>query len=294
MSDLLTHWALFDDARRLLHFDSHVDPLLLEILDETERVARLGALARGGTWWTGRILRAARDDQKPANARWRQKLGFGLGGLLHFPADYEFKPMIGAMMSKTGLSKREVSAYFDCHVFREVYASGDAQPFTRFLLAQNATQPGREMEAFVYALFQRALLSAHTLAPDKENFDEWMDNLLDQIQPFTIDIELYTDVWANPDAAKIEALEVETSFYRAENSLIQLAKRAREGGAVAHSELDEALRNADASGYPNALRMCVEIMREASAFWRGQTDETPDVGQNKVMERANAAAGGKY
>ena len=294
MSDLLTHWALFDDARRLLHFDGHVDPLLLEILDETEGVARLGALARGGTWWTGRVLRAARADQKPGEARWRQKLGFGLGGLLHFPADYEFKPMIGAMMRATGLSKREVSAYFDCHVFREVYASGDEEPFTKFLLSQNATQPGREMEAFVYALFQRALLSAHTLAPDKDNFDDWMNNLLDQIQPFTIDIELYSGIWANPDAKKIEALEVETSFYRADNALIRLARRAQSGGKATQAELDEALRRADASGYSNALRMCVEIMREASAFWRGQTDETPDVGQSKVMERANTAAGGKY
>ena len=198
------------------------------------------------------------------------------------------------MMSKTGLSKREVSAYFDCHVFRHVYMQGDEEPFTRFLLAQNATQPGREMEAFVYALFQRALLSSHTLAPDKANFDEWMDNLLDQIQPFTIDIELYVDVWANPDSQKIEALEVETTFYRAEDAIIQMARALQNGGNASQTEIDAALENPGTSGYATGLRMCVEIMRQASRFWRGESDETPDVSQGKTMEKANVAAGGKY
>ena len=294
MSDLLTHWAFFDDARRLLRTDKHIEPLLLDVLNETESIARLGALARGGTWWTGHILREARENQQRNDARWRQKLGFGLGGLLHYPADYEFKPLIGAMMTKTGLSKREVSAYFDCHVFRHVYMQGDEEPFTRFLLAQNATQAGREMEAFVYALFQRALLSSHTLAPDKENFDEWMDNLLDQIQPFPIDIELYVDIWANPDAQKIEDLEVETTFYRATDPITQMARALQNGGSASQSEIDAALANPGSSGYATGLRMCVAIMREASRFWRGETDEVPDVSQGKVMEKANAAAGGKY
>ena len=91
MSDLLTHWAFFDDARRFLRHDDQIEPLLLEILNESNGVARLGALARGGPWWCERILRAARENPQSDDPRWRQKLGFGLGGLIHFPADYEFK-----------------------------------------------------------------------------------------------------------------------------------------------------------------------------------------------------------
>ena len=49
MSDLLTHWAIFDDARRLLRIDSHIEPLLREIVDETESIARLGALRAAET-----------------------------------------------------------------------------------------------------------------------------------------------------------------------------------------------------------------------------------------------------
>ena len=34
-----------------------------------------------------------------------------------------------------------------------------------------------------------------------------------------------------------------------------------------------------ASGYARCLKMGVEVLRQASRFWRGETDETPDVSQ---------------
>ena len=277
MSDLITHWAVFDDARRLAQFDAHIEPLLLDVLGETAGVARLGALSRGGGWWTGPILRAGREAQKPDDARWRQKLGYALGGLLHYPADFEFKPLMRRLVADVpGASQREVYAYQDCHVFREVYGSGQHQPFSPYFLAPNASNAGRELEAFVGALFQRALLSSHTLDPDRANFDDWLDNLIDKVQPLYIDVELYVRVWNAPDPAKIAAYEIETTFYRADDAMIGLARR---DGAISPRELDVALANPGASGYARCLKMGVEVLREASRFWRGETDATPDVSQ---------------
>ena len=115
-----------------------------------------------------------------------------------------------------------------------------------------------------------------------------------QIQPFTVDIELYVDIWRNPDPQKIKDLEVETTFYRESDPIIMKARELQRGGDITQTEIDELIENPGASGYATGLRMCLEKIREASQFWRGETDATPDVSQKKVMERANAAAGGKY
>ena len=280
MSDLITHWAVFDDARRLAAFDPRIEPLFLDILNETADVARLGALSRGGNWWTGQILRAARENQTPDDARWRQKLAYGLGGLLHYPADFEFKALMKRLVKEVpGATTREVYAYQDCHVFREVYASGQEQPFSPHFLAPNDTEAGRELELLVRALFQRALLSSHTLAPDRANFDGWLDNLLDKVQPLYVDVGLYVAVWNAPDPQKIAAYEIETAFYGADDLMIQLARRAGNGGQISQSELDEALQNPGQSGYARALMLGVQVLRDATRFWRGETDETPDVSQ---------------
>ena len=280
MSDLLTHWAVFDDARRLANCDSHVEPLFVDILNETDDIARLGALSRGGNWWTGQILRATRADQKPGEARWRQKIAYALGGLLHYPADYKYKPLMKRLVKEIeGANTREVYAYQDCHVFREVYGSGQDAPFSPHFLAPNSSETGRELERFVRALFQRSLLSSHTLAPDRQNFDEWLDNLLDKVQPLYIDVGLYVSVWSDPDPAKIAAYEVETTFYGKDDAIIRLARRIQNGESIEQSELDKVLAAPGASHYAECLQIGVRVLREATQFWRGETDQTPDVSQ---------------
>ena len=280
MSDLLTHWAVFDDARRLAAQDAQVEPFFNEILDETADVARLGALSRGGNWWTGQILRAARAHPQPDDARQRQKIGYALGGLLHYPADYKYKPLMKRLVREIpGATTREVYAYQDCHVFREVYGGGKDAPFSPHFLAPNDSAQGRELERFVRALFQRSLLSSHTLDPDRQNFDAWLDHLLDKVQPLYIDVELYVGVWQNPDPAKIKAYEIETTFYQKDDAIIRLARRIQNGENIEQTELEKVLVHPGASDYAECLKMGVEVLREATRFWRGQTDETPDVSQ---------------
>lgn len=179
-------------------------------------------------------------------------------------------------------SHREVSAYFDSHIFRKVYLAGNEEPFSRFLLEENSTAPGNALDAFVRALFQRALLTSHTLAPDMENFDSWLDNLLSKIQPLYIDIALYVRVFQNPDPQKMEQFKVESEFYCDDDPLIQLARRVQNGGNFLPEELERALQaDVNRSGFAECLRRGVLLLREASAFWRGDISDPPDVTQNK-------------
>jgi hypothetical protein len=187
-------------------------------------------------------------------------------------------------------SIREISAYYDSHVFRKVYLAGHEKPFSQFLLASNSTQPGQALEAFIHTLFQRTLLPSHTLAPDMQDFDGWLDNLLDKIQPLYIDINLYTRVFTAPDPAKTAAFRVETDFYNDEDPLIVLARAASRGEAVMIGDLENALQEeANQSGYAECLRMGVNLLRRASAF--EDATEPPDMKQNTKWRVAVKSSG---
>jgi hypothetical protein len=304
MSDLLTHWAIFEDLRRLSQHDPAIDPLFASILQEEREFARLGAISRGGSVFVPHILQRARQEWDTASDRvlLRRKLAYALGGVTHFPTDHVFKPLMSElaqadwndthyqMQGRGNLRAdahtnedaiHEISAYYDVYVFRQVYLSGAEEPFNRFLLAENNTDPGRALGEFVYALFQRALLASHTFDPDKKNLDAWIDNLIAKVQPLYIGIDTYTRVFNNPDPVKMAQYQVETAFYDAGDPAIRIARAVQHAQAVSPAELESALTSGtNRSGYARTLELGMGSLRVASAFWRGESAELPDLRQN--------------
>jgi hypothetical protein len=297
MSDLLTHWAVFEDCRRLAQMDDRVDPLLARVMHEEREFARLGAIARSGAVFVPHVLKPAREAYRQGGEAElpRRKLAFALGGITHYAADVIIKPLLTSRAqmdwneahhrmqrgdSAPDSPIREVSAYYDTHVFRKVYLAGQEEPFNRFLLAENATEPGQALEAFVFALFQRALLASHTLAPDKDDLDGWLDNLIAQVQPLYVNVRTFVRVFAAPDPEKMRAYGVEDAFYAESDPAIRAARKAQAGekslGAELAAALDEA---ANASGYARAVCLGLQRLRETSAFWRGECEATPDLQQ---------------
>jgi hypothetical protein len=296
MSDLLTHWAVFEDCRRLAQGDPAVEPLFRELIQTERDFARLGAITRGGNRWIPTILQWARacwdDPARPASAG--RKVAFALGGLTHAACDRLMKPLLsycartdwnsahhrmqGRLTDTPAGSEeatiQEISAYYDTYVFRQVYLSGEAEPFNRFLLAANETAPGKALEEFVRALFQRALLSCHTIVPDQEHVLEWLDRLTTLVQPFYLDVDLWVRVFLAPDPAKMERYLVETVFYRVTDRAIQVARALQRGEAVSTAQVQRALEpGANESRYGQALETGIRYLRAASAFWRRELDE---------------------
>ncbi|TVR50502.1 MAG: hypothetical protein EA425_09585 [Puniceicoccaceae bacterium] len=298
MSDLLTHWAIMDDAVRIAERDTSVEPILKEVLREQEMPVRLGAICRQGARWIPQILPAARAAWESGND-WEsaaRRLGFALGGILHFPADLFMKPLLRSFgrewaadhpeHGKPGQHPkrfspiREISAYYDCHVFREVYLAGEEGPFSRFLTAHNPTAPGQALEAFIRALFQRALLSSHTLAPPHEDFEGWLDTLLDRVQPLYIDIDLYSRVFTSPDPAKTKDYRVTTDFYRASDPVVRLARGLQRNHHDPLPPIESAIaEEANQGGYGRAVALAVRCLRHTSSWWRGDAPDFPDVTQ---------------
>lgn len=292
MSDMLTHWAVFDDSRRLARKDSELEPLFARLLEEEKESARLGALTRGGGRFVPAILERARETWSghEDDAKLRRNLAFALGGITHYACDVLMKPLLRGYADDAWLEDyqgsgrmrkpiREISAYYDTHVFRKVYLSGQEEPFTRFLMAENESAPGQALEAFVRALFQRSLLSSHTLAPDWDDAEAWLDNLFAKVQPLYVDINIYTQAFHDPDPEKMKRYRVETEFYLDDDPAVRVARALQRGDEVTEAHYEAALgEDANQGGYGRALALSMRTLREASVYWRGQGD-MPDVSQ---------------
>ncbi len=304
MSDLLTHWAVFEDMRRLAALDPRMARDLVAILQAERQFGRLGSVSRGGARFVPHVLSRAREQWPAVQAAGgaardllARRIAYALGGIAHFPADYILKPVMsrlaGADWNAThhamqkGVAEapaldaiQEISVYYDVKVFREVYLAGGEDPFNRFLFADAKLEPVRALEEFVTSLFQRALLAAHTLAPDRENLDAWLDNLIDQVQPLYLSVERYVSVFRAPDPEKVRRYGVETEFYRTDDPAVAAARAAQRGEKVTAQALETAIReDANRGGYGRAVALGVRALRQASDYWERRSDEIPDVSQ---------------
>lgn len=273
MSDLLTHWAVYEDSRRLVQLDDQIIPLFKTLMESERDYARLGAITRGGNRWMPEILASARvrwqDEADPSKLG--KKVAFCLGGLTHQACDNLMKSLMARLAPPEG--KREISAYYDVHVFQQVYLNGEEEPFNQFLLQRNATSPGQALEGFAKSLFQRALLSSHTLKPDYADIDSWLDKLFDALQLLYIQIELYVNVFTNPDLAKIRQYEVQTTFYDINDPAIIAARTIQRGESVSDEQARAALSvEANRSSYGQALALSIEYLRRGSSYWQGETE----------------------
>lgn len=292
MSDLLTHWAVFEDCCRISHHDPDVDPVLVDVLEAERDYGRLGAITRGGNDIMPPLLLNARQrwSQPRPDENLPRKVAFVLGCLTHQACDSAMKPLIsrvaGADWSTAhkavwanldGAEERfqkhnEISAYYDTYVFREIYSSGQSEPFNRYFLADVQEEPGASLEAFIRSLFQRALLSSHTLQPDVENAEAWLDKLFKLHQQLYVDVATYVRVFTKPDPDLMLRYRVETEFYSAEDEIIKLARAIHDGETPSRESLERALYGECASSYAQALKNGLKHLRSASSLWRGETD----------------------
>ena len=99
MSDMLTHWAIFDDMRRLAAHNDVLLPVVNRVLDEHVEFARLGALSRGGKQFVAHVLGTWRGGCEP-NELAQRKLAFALGGIAHYAADVVMKKLMSGRTSR--------------------------------------------------------------------------------------------------------------------------------------------------------------------------------------------------
>ena len=290
---MLTHWASFDDCRRLAQLDEKIAPDFRAVIERRAQEARFGTLTRGGNVWMEPTLRNARDRWREPEHRERNErnVAFVLGGLIHQACDRVMKPIltkaaghdwseIMAVMQdskevqeareKDIAETQEASAYFDAEVFRQVYAGGKERPFSRYFMA-DVTPDDEAFEKVIQAMFQRTVLGSHTLKPDSDHMEAWLDNLFDHLQHLPVKVERWLRVYNHGDPRKAEAIGATTGFYRVDDPLIAAARLLQSGktpdAALKRKVFDEG---ASICAYGDVLQTGLVYLREASAFWRGE------------------------
>jgi hypothetical protein len=298
MSDMITHWAVFDEAMKLVRLDRRTDRALLAIVDSQVDAARLGAITRFGSAWVPKLLAQTHPARDNLDDTAKRRVAFAFGGVAHYPADEVLKPLMSKLarvdweaahhdMQKGGggaISVREISAYYDCCVFREVYGDGVVEPFSPAMFARMPAGVAG-VEQLVRTLFQRALLACHTFNPGHDDPVAAIDQLLAKIQPLYLDLGLYARVYAEPDPRKIDTFGVHTHFYVRSDPTIVLLERVRAGQGASQDELEQATsRGVNSGGYAQAVAMAVRVLAQVSDFWAGRRDAPPDVTQIKAGE----------
>jgi hypothetical protein len=294
MSDMLTHWAAFEDCCRLSGIDEEIESVFRDALERQREAGRLGTLTRLGAKWMQPMLESVRDQWSNArlDPKLQRNLAFVLGGLIHQATDNVMKPPLSRAAGGTWSQMQaylrgtpgtppvspqvvdaahEYSAYLDAEVFRQVYLDGGADPFSEFFMAKLSPK-GKAFEEFVRALFQRSLLSVHTLNPTVDHMEDWLENLFRTVQPAFVGVDRWVRVYHQPDPRKIEAYEVRTSFYRPDDPTIRVARALQRAEPV-----DAAARRAAlAPGthtcyYAHILQTGLDYMRKAAQFWRRES-----------------------
>lgn len=181
MSDLLTHWAVMDDCRRLMPFFEEIAQEFSACINRHHRIARLGAITRTEGHWIPPVLRWTRQhwDDSSMHPEVEIKLAFCVAGLAHTACDFHMKDLrTKSILADENSSNptlddvdRLVYAYHDTYVFRKVYRDGDEEPFNPFMMAEIQTEAGKVMVRMARALFQLAILGTHRMEHNEAELD---------------------------------------------------------------------------------------------------------------------------
>lgn len=298
MSEAITHIAIVDDCLRLLRRDRRMHPAFPAVALRHAGLARLGGTTRWGDQCNPLLLERLRGRWRAEDA-WAEsadgaKLGFVLGWLSHRAADRCFKIVFRKLDGGCPRSPTDCSVYHDVHVLRTVYGAADGE-FAAAVRAELARVPGAPRAAvaeLLRALIQQGLLALHTIIPDREDPEGWIDRLLARRQAMTVAIERYAAALTAPDPGMVRRFIDEPRLWCADEPLMRLRQGDGElDGAVIDAALDAAQ---DGCLYGQALRRAFRYVRAASDFFAGGIADAElarrlDLGKPERIEAAQLA-----
>ena len=277
MSENITHTAIVDDCARLVSQSPGICPIFQQCWSAHPDIARLGGITRSGDVHNPRLLAEYRRrwPTQQAGDRLPQKLAFVLGWLSHRAADRQFKPVFRQAEPGEHGRPYECSIYHDVLIFREIYLSGQHEPYhpSSLDIAMD-THPAagtvavREVESLLRAMWQRMLICMHTFIPDESDVETWLDHVLDRYQPLYVDLQRYADAYSHPDAAKMQRFIVDMNFYDRTDPLLRFVRAVQQGTYDSTIILESALKAAETQSlYARALARAFRYISAASDFF---------------------------
>ncbi len=283
MSDHIGHLGICDDTFRLATCHDAIHPTFKRLMAEHRDVAHMGAVTRSADRWSVRLVHELRDRvDEPGEPRAAQKLAFVLGALTHRAADRLTKPITRCWPGDddagvAGGDANESKIMQDLFVFKEVYHSGRgdlAEPLGPTLLDVPASEARAALEAHFRVLLRRALIAMHTIKPDPENIDQWLDAFLDALQGYPKRLNQYAELAAAWDVAKVKKYLIDKHFYSRQDPLIVLARSIQRGSTPPPGSVEQAVRETDKqhSRYARALAKAIAYLLAAGELFEGRID----------------------
>jgi hypothetical protein len=279
MSENITHTAIVDDGLRLLIASTRVCPAFKAAAREYIDMAHLGCMTRSGDRCNPELLETFRErwEARSPEDRLEPKLAFVLGWLCHRAADRQMKPIFRRFHppeTRTE-SPTECSIYHDAYVFREVYLLGAEPPyhpamFGTALETLAGTVDVDGLQSLLQVLLRRVLIQMHTLIPDVEDPETWIDNLYTLKQDFYVDLARYDEAITHPHPEKLRTYIVEDNFYDSSDPVIDVARRLQHRKAVSSAEVEAAIAAGGRSHYAHALSIAVRYLQAASDFFTSE------------------------
>ncbi len=309
MSDHIAHIAICDDTLRLAKRHPEIDADLMTVFEQFREDAHLGSITRHADKWSAGIIADCRDaiargDAINPNAgrgaydggyaqgpMAQRKLAFILGSLTHRAADRLTKPITHILPKDADHHPRygptnpanESKILQDLMIFKEVFASGHPDQagsvpgLTRHVLTALTGEPEASAEALFRILLRRALIAMHTLNPDDDNPQAWIEQLLTRLQTFPKSMYQYADLAAQWPEEKVRRYLIEPNFYNRDDELIRVARALQRGSAVEPQRVAQAHRDTpydqpSHSRYARALSRALDYLLVAGRLFRGEID----------------------
>jgi hypothetical protein len=184
MSDLLTHWAVCEDGLNLLAHDPRIEPIFKAALIKEPVMARYGAIVRTESFWVLERLKEARKYSADAlNTRQARHVSFIAAALTHTACDNLMKPSYQKVILAeeemgnvpTGLAakemQRDVYAYQDTFVYKEVLGDGQREPLGRHMFADIDNPASKALNEAAGAVFSAGMLELREMYRDFTGFD---------------------------------------------------------------------------------------------------------------------------
>lgn len=284
MSDHIAHLGICDDTLRLAMCHPNIHEAYKRVMAEYRDIAHMGAVTRSADKWSADLILWARQEvSKPEAQRdqmlW-QKLAFVLGALTHRAADRLTKPITrcwggGEDSGRADSEANESKIMQDIFVFKELYAGGEgglAEPFTAMVLRVPVAEGEAKAEEYFRVLLRRALISMHTISPDRGNMQPWLTAFLRELQSFPKSLSQYAQLAGEWAPAKVKKYLIDKNFYCREDDLIRLARDIQCGSTVPGGRVVEAVAATDKthSRYARALAKAIDYLLAAGDLFDGR------------------------
>jgi len=282
MSDHIAHIAICDDVFRLANLHPGIHDTFKRLFSAKRESAHMGTVTRSADKWSAEILAAGRDALaagEGGDPLAEDKIAFVLGALTHRSADRLTKPITACWKEEGGkpLASR-AKIYHDVFIFREVYGSGrgeHAAPFEWVTLVNPMDDTDRAFETLYRVMLRRALIGMHTLNPDKQHIDDWLNAFFTGLQTFPKSLRDYADINAKWDPAEVKKFIIDGHYYVREDEMIVLARKVQRGETVTTEQLLAALdfdpeTDQSQSRYARALAKATDYLLAASELFDGK------------------------